>query len=42
MDGYAFLKRAGKGEGLDMARKTLSVRFSWNGVKKKEEEAAGE
>ncbi len=42
LDGYAFLKRAGKGEGLDMARKTLSVRFSRNGVRKKEEVAAGE
>ncbi|WP_289813952.1 hypothetical protein [Ralstonia soli] len=37
MDGYAFLKRAGKGEGLDMARKSLSSRFSRNGVRKKEE-----
>ncbi|WP_426399460.1 hypothetical protein ACN9M1_24510 [Ralstonia sp. R-29] len=37
LDGYAFLKRAGKGEGLDMARKSLSVRFSRNGVRKKEE-----
>jgi len=42
LDGYAFLKRAGKGEGLDMARKSLSVRFSRNGVRKKEGEAARE
>jgi len=40
LDGYAFLKRAGKGEGLDMARKSLSVRFSRNGVRKKEGAAA--
>ncbi len=41
LDGYAFLKRAGRGEGLDMARKSLSVRFSRNGVRKKEEAAMG-
>ena len=38
LEGYAFLKIAGKGEGLDMARKALSVRFSKNGPKKKTEE----
>ena len=38
LEGYAFLKIAGKGEGLDMARKALSARFSNNGPKKKTEE----
>lgn len=28
LDGDAFLKSTGEGEGLDMARKSLSVRFS--------------
>lgn len=28
LEGYAFLKVAGKGEGLDTARKALSVRFA--------------
>lgn len=41
LDGYAFLKRAGKGEGLDTARKALSGRFSRNGVKKKEGGSGG-
>lgn len=34
LDGYAFLKVAGKGEGLDAVRKSLSVRFS-GGPRKK-------
>jgi len=38
LEGYALLKVAGKGEGLDTARKALSVRFSK--PKKKGEEAA--
>lgn len=38
LEGYAFLKIAGKGEGLDMARKALSARFSKNGPKKKAED----
>ncbi|MCT7308431.1 hypothetical protein [Ralstonia wenshanensis] len=38
LEGYAFLKIAGKGEGLDMARKALSAQFSNNGPKKKVEE----
>lgn len=38
LEGYAFLKIAGKGEGLDMARKALGARFSKNGPKKKTEE----
>jgi hypothetical protein len=28
LEGYAFLKVAGHGEGLDAARKALAVRFS--------------
>lgn len=28
LQGYAFLKVAGKGEGLDAARKALPVRFT--------------
>jgi hypothetical protein len=39
LEGYAFLKVAGKGEGLDAARQALSARFS-RGPRKKEEEAA--
>lgn len=31
MEGYAFLKVAGQGEGLDAARKALAVRFSRSG-----------
>ena len=38
MEGYAFLKVAGQGEGLDAARKALAVRFS-RGAKPKEDEA---
>ena len=38
MEGYAFLKVAGQGEGLDAARKALAVRFS-RGAKRKEDEA---
>ncbi len=34
LEGYAFLKVAGKGEGLDAVRKSLSARFS-GGPKKK-------
>ena len=34
LEGYAFLKVAGKGEGLDAVRKSLSVRFS-GGPRKK-------
>ncbi|KHK55321.1 hypothetical protein PI87_13230 [Ralstonia sp. A12] len=41
LEGYAFLKVAGKGEGLDTARKALSVRFA-KGAKRKEGEAAVE
>lgn len=37
MEGYAFLKVAGQGEGLDAARKALAVRFS-RGAKRKEDE----
>jgi len=36
LEGYAFLKVAGKGEGLDTARQALSARFS-RGRRKKEE-----
>jgi len=39
LEGYAFLKVAGKGEGLDTARQALSARFS-RGRRKKVEEAA--
>ncbi|MEV8470161.1 hypothetical protein [Ralstonia sp. UNC404CL21Col] len=39
LEGYAFLKVAGKGEGLDTARQALSARFS-RGRRKKEEGAA--
>lgn len=39
LEGYAILKIAGKGEGLDTARKELSVRFS-RSTKKKAEETA--
>jgi hypothetical protein len=39
LEGYAFLKIAGKGEGLDAARKALSVRFSRSAQKKTEEPA---
>ncbi len=38
LEGYAFLKVAGKGDALDTARQALSVRFS-RGPKKKVEEA---
>lgn len=34
LEGYAFLKVAGKGEGLDAARKALSVRFAKSARKK--------
>lgn len=37
LEGYAFLKVAGKGEGLDTARQALSARFS-RGRRKKVEE----
>jgi len=33
LEGYAFLKVAGKGEGLDNLRKALSMRFSRSGPK---------
>lgn len=36
LEGYAILKIAGKGEGLDTARKELSVRFSRSTQKKAE------
>jgi hypothetical protein len=39
LEGYAFLKIAGKGEGLDTARKELSVRFNRTTHKKTEESA---
>jgi len=39
LEGYAFLKVAGKGEALDTARAALSVRFS-RGPRKKIEETA--
>jgi hypothetical protein len=39
LEGYTFLKVAGKGEGLDTARKALSARFSRSGSRKTEEEA---
>ena len=39
LEGYAFLKVAGRGEGLDTARQALSARFS-RGRRKKVEEAA--
>ena len=39
LEGYAFLKVAGKGEGLDTARQALSARFS-RGRRRKVEEAA--
>ena len=39
LEGYALLKVSGKGEGLDMARKALGVRFS-KSKKKVEEEGA--
>ena len=42
LEGYAFLKIAGKGEGLDAARKALSARFSRSGGKKAEDEAVAE
>ena len=38
LEGYAFLKVAGQGEGLDAARKALAVRFS-RGAKRKGDEA---
>lgn len=38
LEGYAFLKVAGQGEGLDAARKALAVRFS-RGAKRKDDEA---
>lgn len=40
LEGYAFLKVAGKGEALDTARAALSVRFSRGPRKKVEETAA--
>lgn len=39
LEGYAFLKVAGKGEGLDAARQALSARFS-RGPRKKVEAPA--
>ena len=36
LEGYAFLKIAGKGEGLDSLRRALSVRFN-RSAKRKEE-----
>ena len=36
LEGYAFLKVAGKGEGLDAARKALSVRFAKSPRRKEE------
>jgi hypothetical protein len=39
LESYAFLKIAGKGEGLDAARKSLSVRFNRTTKKKTEETA---
>lgn len=39
LEGYAFLKVAGKGEGLDTARQALSARFS-RGRRKKVEDAS--
>ena len=41
LEGYAFLKVAGKGEGLDSARKALSARFA-KAPRKKEGEAVVE
>jgi len=41
LEGYTYLKVAGKGEGLESARRTLSARFS-RGPRKKVEEVAGE
>jgi len=41
LEGYTYLKVAGKGEGLDSARRTLSARFS-RGPRKTVEEVAGE
>jgi len=38
LEGYAFLKVAGQGEGLDAARKALAVRFS-RGSQKREDDA---
>ena len=38
LEGYAFLKVAGQGEGLDAARKALAVRFS-RGPQKREDDA---
>nr|WP_316897090.1 hypothetical protein [Ralstonia mannitolilytica] len=39
LEGYAFLKVAGQGEGLDAARKALSVRFAKSPRRKKDETA---
>ena len=39
MEGYAFLKVAGQGEGLDAARKALAVRFS-RGAKRADDAVA--
>ena len=41
LEGYAFLKVAGKGEGLDNLRRALSARFSRSGAKGVEAEAEG-
>ena len=41
LEGYAFLKVAGQGEGLDAARKALAVRFS-RGPQKREDDAVAE
>ena len=41
LEGYTYLKIAGKGEGLESARRTLSARFS-RGPRKQVEEVAGE
>ncbi len=40
LEGYAYLKVAGKGEALDTARQALSVRFNRGPRKKKVEEGA--
>lgn len=41
LEGYSYLKVAGQGEGLDMARKALSVRFA-KGPRKRDDAAAAE
>lgn len=41
LEGYAFLKVAGQGEGLDAARKALAVRFS-RGPQKRVDDVAAE